>query len=58
MTIFTQLEYDLKEINLLNPKKAVDTQSVEMINYMQAQKSLIEEFAVFLKKEIDFVDQA
>jgi len=56
MTIFTQLEYDLKEINLLNPKKAVDTQSVEMINYMQAQKSLIEEFAVFLKKEIDFVD--
>jgi len=27
-----------------------------MIKYIQAQKSLIEEFAVFLKKEIDFVD--
>ena len=28
-----------------------------MSKYIHAQKSLIEEFALFLKKEIDFVDQ-
>ena len=56
MTILTQLEYDLKELDLLNPKKASESTINEMLNYVVAQKTLIEEFSVFLKKEIDFVD--
>jgi hypothetical protein len=57
MTILTQLEYDLKELDLLNPKKPAESSPVENVNYVTAQKTLIEEFAIFLKKEIDFVDQ-
>jgi hypothetical protein len=46
----------LKELDLLNPKKASESTINEMLNYVVAQKTLIEEFSTFLKKEIDFVD--
>ena len=36
MTILTQLEYDLKELDLLNPKKPADSTAVELVNYVTA----------------------
>ena len=49
MTILTQLEYDLKELDVLNSRREESNSfSYEMINYVHSQKSLIEEFKKFL----------
>jgi hypothetical protein len=57
MTIVQQLEYDLKELDVLHARREESSSfSYEMINYVHAQKSLIEEFSKFLKLEIAFAD--
>ena len=57
MVVFTQLESDLIELDLVSPKKEYASDE-EKTQYIRAQKSLIEEFSKFLKLEIDFVDNS
>lgn len=54
MVVFTQLESDLMELDLVSARKEAPAE--ETIMYVKVQKLIIDEFASYLKREIDFVD--
>ena len=58
MTIVTQLEYDLKELDMLSSaSENKPSYAYEIEPYVKAQTSMVEEFSKFLDEEIKFADE-
>ena len=53
-----QLEYDLREMDLLLASKRTGKDSPDMLSYIKGQTRLVEEFGFFLSKEIAFVNES